>query len=249
MLNIRNIKLPTVDNPTNKLSGKRLLAVAICGFAAQLVLTAVYTTVYLIAHYSDYSTPEQMAEAFKDPNVLLNGSLYGFLAVMAIGAYLVRSQLGALCRTVTNYKAILIGLFMGFVVIGFGMLLTLILPIDQNANQALLYAEYRANPVMFFLTTALLAPIAEEIIYRIGLFGFLLKYGRPIAYIFSALIFAAVHIDFSSANIGAELMSLPGYLIPALALSFAYDKFGFWASTALHVTNNAFACIMIMVSI
>jgi membrane protease YdiL (CAAX protease family) len=78
----------------------------------------------------------------------------------------------------------------------------------------------------------LVAPIAEEIIFRGYFYGVIRRYGGRIpAILISSLLFAAVHGNLSAA---------PGLCILAVTLCLLYERTGsLWASMTLHAAFNA----------
>lgn len=89
-----------------------------------------------------------------------------------------------------------------------------------NPDQAQQFGAVRAaSPAQFlgiWLLVAVSAPICEESFFRGYVFGVLRgRYGRPIAYVGSALMFAAAHLSLSTA--------LP-IVVVGLCLAFLYDR-------------------------
>jgi membrane protease YdiL (CAAX protease family) len=89
-----------------------------------------------------------------------------------------------------------------------------------NPDQAQQFGAVRAaSPAQFlgiWLMVAVSAPICEESFFRGYVFGALRgRYGRPIAYVGSSLMFAAAHLSLSTA--------LP-ILVVGLCLAFLYDR-------------------------
>lgn len=85
-----------------------------------------------------------------------------------------------------------------------------------------------------------IGPICEELTYRVGLFSFLKRYSKWLAYPITILVFALIHFSFTR-NIGVELLNLPIYLFAGLTLTYIYDHYGFAASLIAHISNNIFA--------
>lgn len=99
--------------------------------------------------------------------------------------------------------------------------------------------EDRATLVVLGASAVLLAPIAEEWLFRGLLFRRLLGHtGRPFAYVASALGFAAIHD-----NPAGFVIYLWLGLVFALAIDRT-DRLG--SAIAVHVANNAFAFAMLV---
>lgn len=82
------------------------------------------------------------------------------------------------------------------------------------------------------LMAVIVAPVAEEIIFRGYFYGVLRRYGGRIpAILTSSLLFAAIHVHLPSA---------PGLFLLAVALCLVYERTGsLWANITLHAAFNA----------
>jgi membrane protease YdiL (CAAX protease family) len=89
-----------------------------------------------------------------------------------------------------------------------------------------------------WLLFAVVAPICEEAFFRGYVFGALRgRYGRPVAYVGSALLFALVHLN---------LPAILPILVMALALAFLYDRTGsIVPGIVAHGLNNAVALVLV----
>jgi membrane protease YdiL (CAAX protease family) len=81
------------------------------------------------------------------------------------------------------------------------------------------------------LIAVVAAPLAEELIFRGCLYGFLRQTGgRIVAIAVTSVLFALIH---------GHIPSLPGLVILAVGLSLLYEKTGsLWAPTLLHAAFN-----------
>lgn len=120
-----------------------------------------------------------------------------------------------------------------------------------NANQSNVQAMVLYSPVFSFLILSFLGPFCEEAAYRVGLFGFLSRFGKPLGYIISALVFGLIHFDFgcfgSSEAMIREFVNLPSYIGAGVVLTVLYDHFGFASSLTAHIVNNAVSVLQIIV--
>lgn len=117
---------------------------------------------------------------------------------------------------------------------------------EVNANEAALRSMLDVNLPVFFLIIGFIGPFVEEMAYRVGLFSFLSRTKRWIAYVVSGLVFGLIHYswDFSSAEvIITELVNIPTYIGAGLVMAFVYEKGGFAGSYLTHVSNNVFSII------
>lgn len=124
---------------------------------------------------------------------------------------------------------------------------SLILPGSINDNQSAVNAVTIDYPLMALFTTVFFAPFVEELIYRVGLFGFLHRINRYLAYAVSIIFFALIHINFASSNLASEALAIPTYLVASFILCISYEKGGFASSYLIHVLNNLLAFILILV--
>lgn len=84
-----------------------------------------------------------------------------------------------------------------------------------------------------------LAPLAEELMFRGGVFGAVRTKSRRAAYIVSALLFAAFHVWSYALEDPMSLIYVLQYIPAGLALAWCYDKTGsIWGSIFLHMLNN-----------
>jgi membrane protease YdiL (CAAX protease family) len=95
-----------------------------------------------------------------------------------------------------------------------------------------------------FVTTVLLAPVVEETMFRGALFGSIRLRSRAVAYIVSALAFAAYHLwpflftDMWRVNALYALQYIPASVI----LAWCYERGNsIWAPITLHALINLLA--------
>ncbi len=101
------------------------------------------------------------------------------------------------------------------------------------------WPEIRAcqDKLLLILTAVVIAPIAEELIFRGYIFGVLRRYaGRWWAMLISASVFAAIH---------AHIPSLAGLFVLAVALTLVYEGAGsLWAPILMHALFNGLTVIL-----
>lgn len=123
--------------------------------------------------------------------------------------------------------------------------------INENENSVRNVAL--SYPVLSFIFIAILAPFVEEVTYRFGLYSFLKKINKYLAFFVSALVFACIHFGWDilfSGNtnlIIVELISFIDYFVSGLILAFMFEKCGIFGSLTTHSLNNVFAFIMIFI--
>lgn len=159
-----------------------------------------------------------------------------------------------------NWKAYVAG-FIGYAVImvfsiAYNLIISAIFKANgmsvpgDNANQSNVVSMVLYGPVACAFVIGLIGPFAEELAYRVGLFGLASRLGKWAGYIAGILVFAFIHFDFTkigSGEIVSELISLPNYLVSGAVLCFLYDKFGICGSWVGHALNNLQSVILIIV--
>jgi len=139
--------------------------------------------------------------------------------------------------------------------IGFAMRILLFIPVDLLFR--LLLPEFVLTPnteavlglagqglLLTAFLVVILAPIAEELLFRGVIFAPLRKKSRVLAYAVSTLLFAFLHVHlhlFPGFSPALLLMLLP-YIPAGLALAWVYEKNGsIWATILLHSLMNLIA--------
>ena len=84
------------------------------------------------------------------------------------------------------------------------------------------------------------APIAEEFIFRGYLYGVMRRFlGRVPGIAISSILFAAMHL---------HLPSMPGLTVLAVALCLLYERTGsLWANIMVHATFNTISIVMLLI--
>jgi hypothetical protein len=108
------------------------------------------------------------------------------------------------------------------------------------------------DPTVLIVAIVLVAPIAEELFFRGVVFSaWLREYGERRAYLGSALLFATIHVDTSSADalIASGVTVVPVILGLGLALAFVYHRTGsLAASMALHAGFNGISLTLALLA-
>ena len=126
-------------------------------------------------------------------------------------------------------------------------------------NVALLAAGFSQNPnndAVFSLagddlgmTTAMavfLAPIAEETMFRGGVFGLLRRFGRAAAYGVSIALFALYHVWSFALSDPTAWLYLLQYLPAGFLLARVYEKTdSLWSAIFLHMTVNGVSMLAV----
>lgn len=131
----------------------------------------------------------------------------------------------------------ILGFFMVLIGQYIGAIIESALGIEVGSeNTAQLSDMMKAAPIMI-LATVVLGPVLEELIFRRVLFGTLIqKYNFFISAFASALVFAAIHLDFEHIIL---------YAISGFIFAFLYHKTkSIWTPIIAHMLLNGFVTIM-----
>ena len=131
--------------------------------------------------------------------------------------------------------------------VGLNMLYTLLVPGLTNLNDDSIRINLQENFILTGIGTVLLAPLAEEVLYRGLIFTMLHPKSRVLAYSVSTLIFCYIHV---SAYIGVYtlpqlLLNLCLYIPAGLILAWSYEYSGSILTPVwIHTGVNAVAMII-----
>ena len=127
-------------------------------------------------------------------------------------------------------------------------LISLFHQVSDNVNQSTAVGFSHNYPILAFFVIGFIGPICEELTYRVGLYSFLSRINKYLAFIIAVLVFALIHFDFEASDIVNELWSIPNYIVAGAILTLAYKHRGPACSMTAHVLYNVFAFLMILVS-
>lgn len=108
----------------------------------------------------------------------------------------------------------------------------------ESMNQQLVVDLIEVHPVVMFVMATMLAPIAEELVFRFSVMNLIQK---PVpAVIVSSLFFGWVHVAA-----GGDYLYMIPYVLSGLILSVSYLKSNnIWYPIAIHVVNNLLATLI-----
>ena len=103
--------------------------------------------------------------------------------------------------------------------------------------------------VPMIISTVILAPFVEELIYRKAIFEGLRKYSLIPCYVVSIICFALPHMLSAQENIGVWFLQLLPYMILGGMLCFVYhiSNHNVYASISAHMLNNLVAVILVFI--
>ena len=176
---------------------------------------------------------------------------FGILIAMVI---LLWNNFPRFKKSLIKWQPYLIGLAGGVALILSNIIINMIVnsfyTTSTNQNQSVANDMVTLYPVLCVFLLGIVGPVVEELTYRVGLFTFLLRTKKWIAYIVTILMFALIHFNFfaqSGAEWINELLNLPTYIAAGLIMTFLYDKFGFAASSTAHIFNNLYSVLVTII--
>lgn len=174
--------------------------------------------------------------------ILVNSILYGtlILGIFGVIGFQKKSAVSIFALQPSRFpKAAATGLL--WLVISYPLILATQAAVQQFSGSVddsqeivryfLTHPDWRHRAAVIVMAVVM-APIAEEVIFRGYFYGVIRRYGGRIpALLISSLIFAAIHI---------HLPSVPGLFLLAIILCLLYERTGsLWASIAFHAAFNA----------
>ncbi len=148
----------------------------------------------------------------------------------------------------------LIGVLGFMALIGFNIIyngiVSLFYTTSESDNQAVANSMISTYPVLCVFVLGIIGPLVEEGTFRLGMFNFLLRVNKWVAYVVTILFFGFIHFNFFAGSVEGyinELLNLPSYLFAGFALTFLYHKFGFGASATAHILNNLYSVIIFII--
>ena len=139
--------------------------------------------------------------------------------------------------------------YAGFVVLA-GMVIGMIVSIfhgnETNSNQTAADTMINVYPLIAGFMLILFGPVCEEMTYRVGLYSFLRRINKYLAFAVTCVVFTLIHIDFDATDIVTELWSIPSYLVCGFILTLAYEHRGPACSITAHMLYNLTAFLAIL---
>ncbi|MBE6977440.1 MAG: CPBP family intramembrane metalloprotease [Ruminococcaceae bacterium] len=130
--------------------------------------------------------------------------------------------------------------------VAIGLVIGYLAPDFANLNDGSIAQQAGSNFTAMAIGTVLLAPVAEELLYRGLFFGSLYAKNRALAYIISSAFFSVIHIlgylgKYAPLHLALAFLQ---YLPAGLVLAWAYRKSGsIFSSIIIHAAVNAVAIL------
>lgn len=189
---------------------------------------------------------------FANYSVMLNYAVYitTFLIILFILGEKIFRKIILEFKISQNIKdGIVFGIILVTSTVLYNNFIRIIFPnVTENQNEESVRSIIGLNPLLSAFVIAIIGPVVEEFTYRFGLFGSIRKKSRVLAYLATIIIFALIHFNFANESMSQwinELLNLPGYMLAAFILSYAYDRNqNLSVSIIAHVFNNGFSVLM-----
>ncbi len=170
-----------------------------------------------------------------------------FLTEFLLSVLIFRRFLGASTRQAfrTPFRCLrfaLFGLFLYYLgTFLVGLLITTINADFSNINNDNVYTMVQDKYILMAVSTVLLVPFTEELLYRGMVFRSLQSKSRIAAYVVSTAVFALIHIVgyIGTTSSVTLLLCFMQYIPAGLTLAWAYEKADtIWAPILMHITIN-----------
>ena len=127
-----------------------------------------------------------------------------------------------------------------------GGILSLFHPTADNTNQQAIESLAGSYPIIMLLIVGFIGPICEEFTYRVGLYSFLRRINKYLAFAVTVIVFALIHFDFTATgeDLINELWALPSYIVSGFVLTLAYEHRGPACSMVAHAVYNTIALLL-----
>jgi membrane protease YdiL (CAAX protease family) len=119
-------------------------------------------------------------------------------------------------------------------------------PDFSNANDSTVSDMLSQSPTLITVGTVILAPVAEELMYRALIFRATYNRSRILGYLVSTLLFGAIHVVgyigiYTPMELGIAMLQ---YVPAGLCLGWAYARCGnIYAPILMHITINQLAVL------
>ena len=227
----------------------RQLLLFVVGFIGFQIIGTLVQIPFLLKARADFPGDNQaILKYISSAQVSMFVNAISYCIIFIILLFIAMPGLKNIFKSFKDKKAYLGALLAFAIIYSFNIFYSIILGIagvksDSNNNQQALDSIIKVYPLVSLLVFGIIGPVCEELTYRVGLFDFVKRKNRILAYVGTIVIFTLIHFDFSASNIVNELINVPYYAAAAFAFTYVYDRFGFAASATAHIANNLFSII------
>lgn len=245
-----------VDSATSKkLRLSDVVAVFFIFIAVEFVVFPAFAYLWISMNQGHFLSSSSFESIYREtPWLPIAGIIFGCLTPIIYNLFTKKIEFGKLSRLPSDISLALVSWILAFpaavtisnVVEGVASWFGYVNPPDQAAVQ--LFKESADNPALFFrllATVVFLVPVAEELLFRGYLQGYLMgRTTRWKAIMLTSLLFVLFHI---SPNQGVTNITVMLSLFPlSCYLGHLREKQqSLWAPIALHATFNSISILML----
>jgi len=240
----------SVEILSYNLNPKKQLTLFFAGWLG-LTIFSIIVSVVLLAFVFTFQG-ENNYQAFLESSTFLSFvNFFTYSSLFVLVLLIAAPSLIRIVRELIRFNSWTKGLGYGFLIIltsaSVGILYEAMnISINDNVNQQTINELVIELPFLSIITFIFLGPVVEEFTYRLGLFSYLVRKSRWLAYGLTLLLFGLIHFNFTNPDLLNEALNLPFYLIAGGLFCFIYEKEGFGVVTIAHVTNNLVSVISIL---
>jgi len=170
----------------------------------------------------------------------LIGYAFGTLVMLIFMWRFLRREFDSFCDR-KGYCFAQIGISYGFIMASNFVVngIMMLLGFTENPNNGAIFEMARTSFGKMAAMAVFLAPIVEELIFRAGLFNFLRRYNRVLAYAVNMLVFSACHVWGYATNDPMLWVYVVPYMPLAFILCRCYERSNsIWSNIFLHMLVN-----------
>ena len=171
-----------------------------------------------------------------------------FIFVCFLFRHFLKRSLLHTARNIADFLLVTIGGFGVYYLVNtlLGFVIGWIAPGFSNLNDGSIALLAQGNFTVMAVGTAVLVPVAEELLHRGLVFGSLCGKSRTFAYIFSTILFAAIHVMgyIGLYSLPHLLLAFVQYLPAGMVLAWTYRKSGtIFSPILIHAAVNTLAIL------
>lgn len=113
-------------------------------------------------------------------------------------------------------------------------------PEVSSLNQSVIEEMTAYAPIQLMISSIILAPILEELVFRVGVFQSIYEKSEGLAYFMSSFLFGFVHISQGLFNGDwSQSLYLPSYALLGATFAYMYEKNkNIFVPMSVHMLNN-----------
>ena len=165
------------------------------------------------------------------------------ITMLAVGFRLLRRDYDVLCDNLLRVVLEILGAYFAMIAMNLAvsMVFQLITPVG-NPNNAEVVSMAELSYGKSAAMTVFLAPIAEEIMFRAGVFGYFARRSRALGYTVAVLLFSLYHVWSYAIIDPANLIYIIQYIPVSFLLCLVYERTrSIWGCIFFHMMVNSIA--------